>query len=110
MLWLLFLFIMWLLCLLIADGYDLRVADDRVRITVPLLFASLGVGVMYLLLFFVFARPALFIDDLSGHSPALFDLKPPPRLIPVLWLSIGLLLLVIWRLIYIQLFHPPSSR
>ena len=110
MLWLLFLFIMWLLCLLIADGYDLRVADDRVRITVRLLFASLGVGVMYLLLFFVFARPALFIDDLSGHSPALFDLKPPPRLIPVLWLSIGLLLLVIWRLIYIQLFTTPSLR
>lgn len=110
MLWLLFLFVIWLLLLIIADGYDLRIADSRVQITARLAFAALGVGLIYLLLFFLFARPALLIGDLTGQSSTFFDLAPPPRLIPVLWLLIGLPLLVIWRLSYIKLITNPRLR
>ncbi len=110
MLWLLFLFIIWLLLLMIADGYDLQIADNRIQIVARLIFTALGVGLIYLLLFFLFARPVLFIGDLSERNLTFFDLEHPPRLIPVLWLLIGLPLLVIWRLSYIQLFTNPNLR
>jgi exopolysaccharide biosynthesis polyprenyl glycosylphosphotransferase len=110
MLWLLFLLILWLLLLMIADGYDLLVADSRMQITARLAFATFGVGLIYLLLFFLFARPVLFTRDVSEHGLMFFDLDPPPRLIPMLWLLIGLPLLIIWRLSYIHFFTSPRLR
>ncbi|HEU5104125.1 MAG TPA: exopolysaccharide biosynthesis polyprenyl glycosylphosphotransferase [Roseiflexaceae bacterium] len=110
MIWLFFMTIVWLLLLLLVGCYDLPVAGNQSQTVTRVILATFVAGFLYLLLFFVFGRPAILVGEPPEPGLTLFDLSLPPRLIPGLLVLLGVPLLIVWRLSYIQFFTSPAMR
>ncbi|MCS6882516.1 MAG: sugar transferase [Oscillochloridaceae bacterium] len=110
MLWLIFTVAVWLLLLMLIDGYDLQISGNRLQVMSRVVSATLLTGLIYLFIFFIFGRQALLAEQISPSWLNLLDLSPPPRLVPALLIGLGLPLLLTWRLAYIRLFNNPALR
>jgi exopolysaccharide biosynthesis polyprenyl glycosylphosphotransferase len=110
MLWIILLLSVWLFLLVIVNVYELSVASNRARIVVRLTSASLLTGLIYLVVFFIFGRPIAAGQAAIAQPFGLFDPASPPRLLPMLILLIGLLLLITWRVGYVQFFTSAPLR
>ncbi len=110
MLWIFLLLGIWLLLLVIANVYEISVADDRTRVIVRLVATSLLTGVIYLFLFFLFDRPIVAGQGVIADHVGMFELSSPPRLLPALILLTGLPMLIIWRMSYVQFFTSSLLR
>jgi exopolysaccharide biosynthesis polyprenyl glycosylphosphotransferase len=103
--WLLPLTILWIIVATVNECYDLKVADRPRSIIQGLVVTTLVVGGLYLLLFFVLGRPVADTGPrlLANRSVLIDPLYSLPRIIPVSFLLLALLLLILWRIGYIHL-------
>jgi exopolysaccharide biosynthesis polyprenyl glycosylphosphotransferase len=103
--WLLPLALVWIAVAAINECYDLKVADQPRAIVQGLIVTTLVVGTIYLLLFFILGRPVAPTGPnlLANRSVLIDPLYSLPRIIPVSFLLLALLLIIIWRIGYIRL-------
>ncbi len=110
MIWLTLLAAIWLMLAAINDCYDIRVAGNHTQIAPRLLLTTVEAGVLYLVAFFIFGRPAVFLNSIPDQHLATFDLYTPPRLVPGMFLLALLPMVMLWRFGYARLLTSPSLR
>lgn len=110
MIWLILLMTGWLMLAVVNDCYDIRVSSNHLQIVPRLLLTTIETGVMYLLLFFIFGRPADLLLVSQDQQLSFLNFFAAPRLMPALFLLVFLPTITFWRMSYIKLFTSASLR
>lgn len=107
--WMIPIFLGWGSWLLLTDTYNLSLAAQVRPIAGRILVGGLGVGLLYLLVFFFTSRTAVS-QWLPGAVLDLSAMGQPLRFAPAVAIGISTILLLIWRMGYIVFLCGPQMR
>jgi exopolysaccharide biosynthesis polyprenyl glycosylphosphotransferase len=108
--WLLPLALIWAIVAVVNECYDFKISNHPARISQKILLTALITSVAYMVIYFVFDRPASHGNIATSQQVLDIDPHSLPRMVPVLFLFISSTLLVAWRVSYIRVFANPYMR
>lgn len=111
--WLLVPVVSWFFLAVLTDSYNLHTASKRMQSVPRVLLATAASTMIYLLVYFVFSRQVADSSPLNINVHIFFSdyvWPAPPRLLPAIFLFLGTVLLVSWRITFANIFTSPSLR
>lgn len=101
LIWLFSLALLWILLAVVNEIYDLQTANQPNLVITRLILTSFEITILYLFIFFIMGRPLNIIIPFFDYPLSVNT--PPPRIISIVFLTMSLVFVILWRLLYIQL-------